>query len=90
MKTNFRIKTHFVLLNEESYVVAIIECDKGESDISGKLILAISEEYDCESVEFLNAEDLDMFSYDILFDVKYIDEGEECIRTLQLVRTAIY
>ena len=32
---------------------------------------------------------IDTFSYDVLFDIRYLDEDEVNI-TLQLIRTAIY
>jgi len=50
MKTNFTKQRFLVLTNEDDKVIAIINCESGENNISEKLEQAIREEYDADEV----------------------------------------
>jgi formyltetrahydrofolate synthetase len=54
IKSNFNIEKHFVLTNGEEKIMAIIHLPAGKNDVSEKIIKAISENENAESVILSN------------------------------------
>ena len=92
MKTNFTKESFLVLTNNESKIVAIIQCVKGLHDISEKLKQAIGEDYDTEYVRIINQSEsvLTDFDYEFNFTAIIIAEGDRFKEYFTLTFTAIY
>jgi len=104
MKTNFTKENFLVITNTEDKIVAIIQCAKGNQDITQKLVSAISEEYDADAVIFLNQDEkidenasivtdktaLNDFDYEYEFKAIIKADGEEYNETFTLTFTHVY
>lgn len=92
MKTNFTKENFLVLTNDESKIVAIIQCQRGEQDITAKLIQAISEDYDTESVKILDNGEKVLIDFDYEFDftARIIADGNKSKEKFTLTFTAVY
>lgn len=92
MKTNFTKENFLVLTNNENKIVAIIQCQKGQQDISEKLIQAIGEDYDTESVKILDKEEtvLNDFDYEFDFTARIITDGDKYKENFSLTFTQVY
>lgn len=76
MKSILTKTAHFVLYDGENSVIAIIKADKGETDLEPKLITAISEHFDAESVVINDSRTLS-YGDDISFDCDIAMPEEE-------------
>lgn len=99
MKTNFTTQKYLVLTNEDDKVIAIINCEPGENNISEKLEQAIRDEYDADHVvinavlingwETLNA--VNEYDYNVEFKADIITPNYDTdTEKFTLTRTAIY
>jgi len=68
METNFNKKRFLILTNNDSKAIAIIKCKKGLNNISGKIMRAIQEDYDCDVVILRpKIEPINDFDYNVDF-----------------------
>lgn len=105
MKTSLSKERHFVLVNNESKIIAIIQSNPGGQNISEKIIEAISQDYDCETVIIKNqSEKVDDFlemtvlpeiitdyTYELDFTVEIsYTKSDKIEEVMTLYRTEIY
>lgn len=92
MKTNFTKQNHIVLTNNENKIIAIIKCETGAQNITEKLIQAISEDYDANSVDIINEENTCLNDYDYEYDFKasYLLDGDRFSENFTMTFTNIY
>ncbi len=76
IKTSFSETKYFALTNSEGKVIAVIEVKPG-SDITDKVIQAVSEDEDSESVEILNSFKMDLILTYIIKAKIIIDNAED-------------
>jgi hypothetical protein len=99
MKTNFTKQRFLVLTNEDDKVLAIINCESGENNISEKLEQAIREEYDADEViinsilvngwETLN--EISEYDYNVEFIAEIINPNyDNDNEKFTLLRTEMY
>jgi len=77
IKTNFNTEKHFVLTNNEKKIMAIINCPAGKNDISEKIIKAISEDENADSVVLVNEFVIDKAGATYILNAIIKDEGED-------------
>ena len=104
MKTNFTKENFLVLTNIENKIVAIIQCKSGEQNITDKLVKAISEDYDANTVIFCNENEkvddfleisdyktiLDDNDYEHNFKVIITTDGDELETEFTLTFSHVY
>lgn len=89
IKTSFSETKYLALTNSEDKVMAVIQVNPN-SDITDKLIQAISEDEDCESVEILNSfEMIQIHTYLVKTNVVF-KEYEEETKYYNLTPIALY
>jgi predicted nucleotide-binding protein len=99
MKTNFTNQRFLVLTTEDDKIIAIINCESGENDISEKLEQAIREEYDADEIvinavlingrETLNP--VNEYDYNVKFKADIISPDYDTdTEKFTLTRTEIY
>lgn len=76
IKTSFQEIRYFALTNSEGKAMAVIEAKPG-SDITDKVIQAVSEDEDSESVEILNSFKMDLILTYIIKAKIIIDNAED-------------
>lgn len=99
MKTNFTKQRFLVLTNEDDKVIAIINCESGENNISEKIEQALREEFDADEVvinsvlingiETLNQVDEYDYNVEIKADI-ILNDGDYDTETFSLIRTELY
>lgn len=92
IKTSFTTEKYFVMTNNEDKIMAIIHCPAGKNDISEKLIKAISEDENAETVTLVNEFVIDKAGATYLLNAMIKDEcdDEEISRYYSLTESWIY